>query len=168
MKATTKIKIWIGIYGFQIIGIIAILYYMWGHPYTPPTQAPDTPVQPTSMITATDRQITLDDLLDAIEQVESGGESDPDNAVGDGGKAIGAYQLHEIYVRDANRILGWYRFRYEDRRNRAKSREMTSIVIQHYGKGDIETMARAHKCPTARYKESTKPYWNKIKAVLYE
>lgn len=132
---------------------------------TAPTQAPDAPPVAT---TAPAKQITLDDLLDAIRTVETGGEADPDNCYGDGGRALGAYQIHEIYVRDANRILGWYRFRYEDRRDRKKSREMTSIVIQHYGKGDIETMARTHKCPPERYKDSTLPYWEKVKAVLYE
>ena len=34
--------------------------------------------------------------------VESGGVSDPENAVGDGGKAIGPYQIHEVYWKDAN------------------------------------------------------------------
>ncbi|MCJ7483917.1 MAG: hypothetical protein MUO31_13240 [Thermodesulfovibrionales bacterium] len=79
---------------------------------------------------------------------------------------MGAYQIHEIYVRDANRILGWHKFDYIDRRDRAKSREMTSIVIQHYGNSDIETMARSHKCPTERYRESTKEYWLKVKEYL--
>ncbi len=125
-----------------------------------PTQAPDTPGQQTSQIW---RVTDLDDLLDAIEWVESGGDA---NAVGDDGKAIGAYQIHKIYVRDANRILGQDKFAYADRWDKHKSREMTAIVIQHYGKGDIETMARAHKCPTARYKESTKPYWEKVKLYL--
>ena len=110
-------------------------------------------------------QATFDDLLDAIEFVESRG--DP-NAIGDNGNAIGAYQIWKIYVRDANRILGWGKYSYEDRWERDKSREMTAIVIQHYGKGDIETMARTHKCPPERYKESTKPYWAKVKARLEE
>ena len=34
--------------------------------------------------------------------VETGGVSDPENAVGDGGKAIGPYQIHEVYWKDAN------------------------------------------------------------------
>ncbi|MCK5601773.1 hypothetical protein KAR91_07895 [Candidatus Pacearchaeota archaeon] len=132
------------------------------YPLIAPTQAPQA--TPTAITTI--ERITLDDLLDAIRTVETGGEADPDNCYGDGGRALGAYQIHEIYVRDANRILGWYRFRYEDRRDRKKSREMTSIVIQHYGKGDIETMARTHKCPPERYKDSTLPYWEKVKVVL--
>ena len=34
-------------------------------------------------------------LFHAIRMVETGGESDPENAVGDGGKAIGPYQIHD-------------------------------------------------------------------------
>ncbi|KKN71388.1 hypothetical protein LCGC14_0421100 [marine sediment metagenome] len=100
---------------------------------------------------------TFDDLLDAICQVESGGRAD---AVGDGGAAVGAYQIHQIYVDDVNRIMRiWsdkyqsyidngrltkavpvqidnedvYQFSYEDRRNEQKSRAMTSIYLNHYG-----------------------------------
>lgn len=40
-------------------------------------------------------------LFDAIRQVETGSERDPENAVGDGGMAIGPYQIHEVYWRDA-------------------------------------------------------------------
>lgn len=72
---------------------------------------------------------TFDDPLDAIEQVESGGDAD---AVGDGGRAIGAYQLHKIYVDDINRIIGKKRFTYEERWDRYRSREMTDIYTTHY------------------------------------
>ena len=112
------------------------------------------------------QQTTFEDLLDAIEYVESGGDA---NAKGDGGRAVGAYQIWKIYVDDANRILALQgknrRYTYDDRQNKAKSREMVAIVIQHYG-NDIETMARAHKCPPKRYDEFTKAYWGKIKARL--
>ena len=49
---------------------------------------------------------TFEDLLDAIEWVESKGYP---NAIGDGGKAAGDFQIHKIYVDDVNRILkiGW-------------------------------------------------------------
>ena len=40
-------------------------------------------------------------LFQAIQKVETGGEKDPENAVGDGGKAIGPYQIHESYWQDA-------------------------------------------------------------------
>lgn len=132
---------------------------------------------------------TFDDLLDAIEQVESGG--DP-NAVGDNGKAIGAYQIHKIYVDDVNRILelnGWtiksrtLDFPEElkwvthgDRWDRDKSREMTRIYLANYCNAAVlgrtstyEDMARIHNGgPDGWKKDSTKKYWEKVKAVLYE
>lgn len=37
--------------------------------------------------------VDLDRLVQAICQVETGGEADPANAVGDNGKAIGPYQI---------------------------------------------------------------------------
>ena len=40
-------------------------------------------------------------LFHAIQKVETGGVADPENAVGDGGKAIGPYQIHDVYWQDA-------------------------------------------------------------------
>lgn len=130
-----------------------------------------------------DNQTEFGDLLDAIEWVESRGDA---NAVGDGGEAIGAYQLHRSYIDDCNRIMKlyekrlgravpiiidgeeYYSFSYNDRWDKVKSRIITAIVILYYGKGDIETMARTHKCPPKRYDDFTLPYWKLIKAQLKE
>jgi hypothetical protein len=115
---------------------------------------------------------TFDDLLDAIEWIESKGDA---NAVGDNGNAIGAYQIHKIYVRDINRFLGWNRFEYEDRYSKKLSREMTRQYISWYASRayddtrdskffKLEVMARIHNGgPKGYMKESTKPYWNKVK-----
>ncbi len=138
---------------------------------------------------------TFDDLLDAIEFVESGGDS---NAVGDNGNAIGAYQIHKIYVDDLNRILKGtlFSYTYEDRWDREKSRGMTSIYITHYGIGIVtpltqsmlETMARIHNSGPDGWRNdpewfvrnrgytkeraekkiaNSKEYWLKVKKVLY-
>jgi len=40
-------------------------------------------------------------ILDTLQAVETGGERDPDAAVGDGGKALGAYQVWRVYWVDA-------------------------------------------------------------------
>ena len=40
-------------------------------------------------------------ILDTLRAVETGGERDPDSAVGDNGKAIGAYQVWRVYWVDA-------------------------------------------------------------------
>lgn len=105
---------------------------------------------------------TFEDLLDAIEQVESGGDA---NAVGDNGNAIGSFQIWRIYVSDVNRISG-KQFKFSDRYSREKSKEMVRIYLSHYG-GTIEEMARKHNGGPAGYKkESTVAYWKKVKHEL--
>ena len=80
---------------------------------------------------------SFEDLLDAIEWVESRG--DP-NAVGDNGKAVGAYQIWKIYVDDVNRIIALYmkdvdfRFTYKDRWDKDESRTIVGIYTNHYSK----------------------------------
>ena len=69
------------------------------------------------------------DVYDAIKEVESGGDY---KAIGDNGKAVGAYQINEIYVKDANRISG-KSYTLEDRYDEKKSLEMVKIVTTYYG-----------------------------------
>ncbi len=114
---------------------------------------------------AVEPQRTLEDLLDAIEWIESKG--DP-NAIGDSGAAIGAYQIHKIYVDDCNRIIGETYFNYHDRWSRVQSRHMAITYLSHYGKGrSLEDIARIHNGGPNGYKKiSTKKYWLKIKNYL--
>lgn len=87
---------------------------------------------------------TFEDLLDAIEWVESRGDA---NAVGDNGEAIGAYQLHKIYVDDVNRIWG-SNLTYEDRWDKNTSRLITKMYLLHYfpemPESGFEILARMH------------------------
>jgi hypothetical protein len=55
-------------------------------------------------------------ILDALRRVETGGIPDPSLAVGDGGAAIGPYQIHRPYWLDAG-VPGTY----EDCRDAAAS-----------------------------------------------
>ena len=106
---------------------------------------------------------SFEDLLDAIEFVESGGDS---NAVGDNGNAIGSFQIWKIYVDDVNRIRGNDKYSYTDRLDRSKSRDMATIYLNHYG-GTLEEMARIHNGgPQGHKKESTLKYWVKVKERL--
>ena len=117
----------------------------------------------TPQVTPQVTEPTFDDLLDAIEWVESKGDS---NAVGDGGEAVGSFQIWEIYVDDCNRISHGKTFYYIDRYSRKESREMVTIYLKHYG-GTFEEMARKHNGgPQGHKKESTKAYWEKIKDRL--
>jgi hypothetical protein len=109
---------------------------------------------------------TVDDLLDAIEQVESGGDV---NAVGDGGRAIGPMQIHRVYWLDA-KMPG----RYEQVKYRRYARQTVLRYWHRYaGKaltdGDWETLARTHNGgPQGARKDATLHYWVKVKRVLYD
>ena len=140
--------------------------------------------------------IIFEDLLDAIEWVESGGDS---NAVGDkkfirytfeGFKiyeyqAVGAYQIHKIYVDDLNRISKAEHTdkysspiirEYYHRQSKPCSRAMVRDYLRYYATEKrlghvptLEDMARIHNGgPQGYKKESTKSYWKKVKKRLSE
>lgn len=88
-------------------------------------------------------------LLEAISWVES--KHNPE-AVGDNGRAIGAYQIHKEYVDDVNRIYGTG-FTYEDRKDPEKSKRMVRLYLRYYGaryeqitgkKVTVDILARIH------------------------
>ncbi len=121
--------------------------------------------------------VRFGDLLDAIEIVESGGDC---NAVGDNGRAVGAYQIHLCYMKDADGERMYKRGKYfdhfepDDRYDRAKSREMIRLYMSRYAtygrlgrEPTLEDMARIHNGGLNGWKrESTKPYWEKVKKYL--
>ena len=104
-------------------------------------------------------------LLDAIRQVESGGRSD---AVGDGGRSRGAYQIGLAYWTDACQTLrvswDYDRLVLSDYHCRAVMR----AYWQRYGARTDEQKARAHNSGSGwrnKYK-LTNGYWAKVKAEL--
>ena len=109
-----------------------------------------------------------DDLIAAIIQVESSGN---DNAVGDGGKAVGAFQIHPIMVEDVNRIAGDTKYTLDDRTNRAKSRAMFLTYSRHYAKHHSdwtnEGIARRwNSGPKGHTKQVSEKYWAKVRKQL--
>jgi len=105
-----------------------------------------------------------DHLLDAIRQVESGGR----DLVGDGGKAIGPYQIHREYWQDAvaaDKTLGGT---YADCHNERYARRVVRAYLTRYGRGKTdEQMARIHNGgPSGHRKSATVGYWTKIRHVL--
>lgn len=127
------------------------------------------------------RADTPDKLLDAIEQVESGGRAD---AKGDYNKstgeykAIGSFQLWKIFVDDVNRTAKT-KYTYQDRSDRKKSREMARKYIDYYGKiyenktgqkATIDILAAMFCSGPNGYKKtdnpSVKKYIEKIKKAL--
>lgn len=115
---------------------------------------------------ATNAPADFNDLLDAIEWVESKGNF---SAIGDNGNAVGAYQIWPIYVKDVNRILGKEVYTLADRYDRIKSRQMCRIYITHYGR-TFEEMAAVHCAGPDGWKQIKKPkvkeYVQKIKKEL--
>lgn len=115
-------------------------------------------------------------VVRAIAEVESGGQINRDTCVGDKGKAVGRYQIWETYVDDVNRILGYKKYSYEDRKNASKSIQMVYIYLTHYGKRyerltgkkcTDEIYARIHNGgPNGWRKESTVKYWHKVQIEL--
>lgn len=104
-------------------------------------------------------------ILDAIRTVETGGESDPDNAVGDGGDALGAYQIHRSYWLDATekdpalRALG-----YESVTDRAVAERVVIAYLTRYAPNwKLDTVSRIHNGgPRGHTKERTKAYAAKV------
>lgn len=110
-------------------------------------------------------------VLNAIRMVESGGrESPPD---GDGGRAIGPYQIHQIYWRDAVAFEPELaNGSYQD----CRDREYAEAVVRAYMRrwvpsawrnGDAEVIARTHNGgPNGASKRATDGYWEKVKKHL--
>ena len=102
-------------------------------PVQTPAQKPDP--SRSSKPAVEDRAMThalvSEQVMDAIAQVESGGNP---KAVGDSGRAVGLFQIWPIYVREANRLSRASQFTDPDRLDPVKSREMTRIVLEHWAK----------------------------------
>jgi hypothetical protein len=106
----------------------------------------------------------LDRLLDAIAQVETRNDR---RAVGDGGRAIGPYQIRRAYWEDGTRFLG-VEWEYEEAFNAEKSREVVRAYLLHYGKSEsVLQLARIHNGgPKGHEKQATLPYARKIQKHL--
>jgi len=106
----------------------------------------------------------IDRLLDAIAKVES--YHDPD-AIGDGGRAAGAYQIHRSYWADGTKFLG-VTWDYSLAADPVKAREVVRAYLLHYGRGcTLLEMARIHNGgPTGHKKPSTLAYARKIARIL--
>ena len=108
-------------------------------------------------------------ILDAIRSVETGGEADPDRAIGDKGKALGAYQIHHSYWIDATekdpalRALG-----YESVTDRAIAEKVVIAYLTRYAPDwKLDTVARIHNGgPRGHKKESTLDYARKVRAAM--
>jgi len=110
-------------------------------------------------------------LLDALIQVESSGR---DDAVGDGGKAIGCLQIWQPYWYDATERSG-IGGTYKDCYKRAYAKRIVDAYMKRYAKEawtdpkrfNAEKCARIHNGgPKGHTKKATKKYWNKVDKLL--
>lgn len=107
-----------------------------------------------------------DRLLDAIATVES--DNNPE-AVGDGGKAIGVFQIHRVYWQDAVQHDPSIGGQYEDCRDPAYARRIVIAYMDRYAPANAsdETLARIHNGgPRGHKKAATNKYWNKVKKEM--
>jgi hypothetical protein len=104
----------------------------------------------------------IERLLDAIAHVES--HCDP-NAVGDGGRALGIYQIHRAYWEDSTKLLG-VAWPHRDATDPNKARRAVRAYLLHYGRDkSLIEMARIHNGgPHGDQKEVTLLYARKILA----
>ena len=117
-------------------------------------------------------EVLLKILLPILIQIES---SNNDNAIGDGGKAVGCLQIHKIMVDDVNRILRKTYFFYKDRLSRKKSILMAEIYFKHYMKDShkmsrIEAMVKMGRMfnggPKGYKKKATIAYGEKVRDLI--
>lgn len=110
-----------------------------------------------------------DRLLAAIRQVESGGN---DRAVGDGGNAIGPYQIHFRYYHDGAEQLRREKQvapLYLDMFHEPSARRIVLAYWRRYAPAHAtdEQLARIHNGgPKGHLKSGTKDYWWKVKKEL--
>ncbi len=115
----------------------------------------------------------LDVLLDAIMWVESRGDV---NAVGDGGRSVGPYQITKEYWFDGIETLG-VRWGLHERRNPDRSRVVVVAYFARYGTHyrratgkplTLEVLARLHNSGpwTGSWPKATNEYWRKVSARM--
>ena len=111
-------------------------------------------------------------LIDALIMVESGGDN---NAIGDNGKAKGCLQIHDCVVQDINNNYGCS-YIHDDCFSRGKSVALCRMYLSLWGdeyeritgeQPSDEVLARIwNGGPRGWQKQSTVPYWNKVKFIL--
>jgi hypothetical protein len=113
----------------------------------------------------------LDRILTAIRQQESGGEKNPNEAVGDNGASLGSFQISRAYWIDALDYDPSIGGEYEDVKNPDYARRVVVAYLSRYIKKSEhwtdERAARLHNGgPNAMRKKSTIKYWREVRARL--
>ena len=103
-------------------------------------------------------------LLAALIVVESGGN---DLAIGDGGRARGALQIHAGVVADVNRLHGT-RYTHRDMHDRKAAVRVASLYLATYAAGaSYEVQARVwNGGPRGATKAATAGYWARVRRQM--
>jgi len=113
---------------------------------------------------------SFDDFFRALHQVEASGKYHPRD--GDGGRAIGPFQIWKAYWRDALEFDPSIGGRYQDCRNYAYAKKVVAAYLQRHApdawaKKDFATLAAVHNGgPTGASKPATKEYVSRVQSVM--
>ena len=144
-----------------LLGLAGLFPVGPGEPFT--EKAPEA----TSMSSGAP-SFALDEILAALRATESGGQRNGGrDAIGDGGRAIGPYQIHRAYFSDSG-VAG----RYEDCRDPEFARSVVIAYWQRWcpaalARCDAEVLVRVHNGgPRGAQKASTLAHWRKAESAL--
>ena len=107
-----------------------------------------------------------------LAALESGGESDPDAAIGDGGLSHGRYQIRQEFINECNRIIGEDRYVLADAHDEVRSNAMLVCWHSYWSRakgtrGDLVAMARQHNGgPNGHRKLATQKYGRQAVRLL--
>lgn len=148
--------------------IIAVALSLCGHAILEQRPRHTHPTQEATMPDAPTRELGINDLFDALWQVESSRRERPPD--GDDGRSIGPYQITKEYWFDAEMQHGVYG-------DCLRKSYAESVMLRYWERwcpgareaGDWETLARVHNGgPRGAEKESTVAYWARVREVMYE
>lgn len=102
----------------------------------------------------------------AVRLAESEGYTEANVPAGDGGAAVGVFQMHEIAVREANRIVGFECWSPADRQSAQQSWAMCMVTLTyHYLRGVTDPVALGGKWK-APFSECPEEYLAKVRRNL--
>lgn len=110
-------------------------------------------------------------FVHALNMVEAGGKRS-NVEVGDGGKAIGPFQIHRAYWQDAVEHDSTIKGKYEDCQDYTYSVKVISAYMHRYAfcyikSSNYQAAARIHNGgPKGYSKQATLKYWQKVEKFL--
>jgi len=110
-------------------------------------------------------QYTHAEILAAIRMTETSGMEDPPD--GDDGRAIGPFQIHEVYWIDSGLQGDYQDCREAEYAKRVIQAYMLRYVPAAWRRCDAEVIARTHNGgPRGQHKNATLRYWRRVATWL--